>query len=51
MGMGWISGDWKKDHNRNKVNLYIIEPLVESLPQVNNKITISGISGTDLLRD
>ena len=34
MGRGWIEGDWEVDHKYNNRNLYVIEPLVESLLQV-----------------
>ena len=34
MGWGWIQGDWEVDHKYNNRNLYVIEPLVESLLQV-----------------
>ena len=34
MGWGWIKGDWEVDHKYNNRNLYVIEPLVESLLQV-----------------
>ena len=35
IGRGWISGDWEKEHRYNKRNLCVIEPLVESLLQVD----------------
>ena len=35
MGRGWIAGDWEKEHKFNNRNLYVIEPLVESLLQVS----------------
>ena len=34
MGRGWIRGNWEVDHKYNNRNLYVIEPLVESLLQV-----------------
>ena len=34
MGRGWIQGNWEVDHKYNNRNLYVIEPLVESLLQV-----------------
>ena len=34
MGWGWIKGNWEVDHKYNNRNLYVIEPLVESLLQV-----------------
>ena len=34
MGWGVIEGDWEEDHKYNNRNLYVIEPLVESLLQV-----------------
>ena len=34
IGVGVVGGDWQDDHANNKKNLYIIEPVVESLLQV-----------------
>ena len=35
IGRGCIIGDWEKEHKYNNRNLYVIEPLVESLFQVH----------------
>ena len=40
MGKGWIEGDWEREHKYNNRNLYVIEPLVESLLQVPSLCTI-----------
>ena len=50
MGFGFLDGDWKTDHDRNKKLLYIIEPVVESLVQVKESfesdyVTEQGING------
>ena len=34
IGRGWVTGDWEREHKYNIRNLYVIEPLVESLLQV-----------------
>ena len=34
LGTGWLEGDWKSEHKKNNQNLYIIEPLIESMLQV-----------------
>ena len=34
IGRGWIKGNWEVEHKYNNRNLYVIEPLVESLLQV-----------------
>ena len=34
LGLGWLDGDWKTDHQKNKGTLYTIEPVMESLLQV-----------------
>ena len=39
IGKGWIDGDWERDHKYNNRNLYVIEPLVESLLQVTQDLS------------
>ena len=34
LGVGLVAGDWVAEHEKNKKQLYIIEPVVESLLQV-----------------
>ena len=34
-GSGLLSGDWRREHRRNNINVYMIEPLCESLLQVH----------------
>ena len=34
IGRGWLPGDWETEHKYNNRNIYVIEPLVESLLQV-----------------
>ena len=40
MGLGLIDGDWKEDQKYNKKILYKIEPVVESLLQVRQFVTM-----------
>ena len=41
MGLGLINGDWQEDQKYNKKILYKIEPVVESLLQVRQDVTMS----------
>ena len=50
MGKGWIAGDWEKDHKCNNRNLYVIEPLIESLLQVIQDICTSSVFSSPLFR-
>ena len=34
LGVGLVAGDWVSEHEKNRKQLYIIEPVVESLLQV-----------------
>ena len=34
IGLGWVSGDWEEEHRVNRVKIYVIEPIMESLLQV-----------------
>ena len=34
LGVGVLGRDWEEEHKKNKMKLYIIEPVVESLLQV-----------------
>ena len=34
LGVGLVAGDWVAEHEKNRKQLYIIEPVVESLLQV-----------------
>ena len=44
MGRGWIRGDWEQEHMNDKKKLYAIEPVIESLIQVNGKHRIPLLS-------
>ena len=35
-----MAGDWRREHRRNNLNLYLIEPLCESMLQVYVQFTI-----------
>ena len=35
IGIGWLKGDWEEEHNTNRVQIYVIEPIMESLLQVS----------------
>ena len=44
LGFGFLDGDWKTDHDRNKKLLYIIEPVVESLVQVKESFESDNVT-------
>ena len=33
-GRGLLAGDWRREHKFNNLNIYMIEPLTESMLQV-----------------
>ena len=35
IGRGWMGGNWEQEHETNMKTLYVIEPVIESLLQVN----------------
>ena len=35
IGLGWYTGDWEEEHSLNRVKIYVIEPVMESLLQAS----------------
>ena len=35
MGVGWVRGDWEQEHRLNRLKIFVIEPIMESLLQVS----------------
>ena len=44
IGLGWLKGDWEKEHHFNRQKIYIIEPIMESLLQV--KLVVNPVFST-----
>jgi hypothetical protein len=39
IGVGWYRGNWEEEHRLNRIKIYVIEPIMESLLQARHFIS------------